>query len=68
MSKDTLFVKEITVKDDKCELNVQLLIFKDCKSGGLFGIDSSFIEQNFEDDEVIKVVEPFNNTLVILDV
>ena len=43
-----------------------LSLFKDDTSQGVFGIDSSFIEQNFGDDEPIRVREPFNGLLVEL--
>lgn len=43
-----------------------LSLFKDDTSQGVFGIDSSFIEQNFGDDETIRVREPFNGSMVEL--
>ena len=67
--KDTIFLKEITVVDtSEDNAEVQLLIFKDVKSNGVFGIDSSFIEQNFNNDEEIQIIEPINNTKVTLDI
>ena len=69
MKKDTIFLKEITIKDTTDnDVEVQIMIFKDIKSGGVFGIDSSFVEQVFDDEEVVKVNEPINNREVILDV
>ena len=69
MKKDTIFLKEIKITDNTDnDVEVQIMIFKDIKSGGVFGIDSSFIEQLFDDEEAVKVNEPFNNTEVILDV
>jgi hypothetical protein len=67
--KDTIFIKEVTVEDTTDNNSeVKVTIFKDINSGGLFGIDSCFIEQNFEDDEEIKVIEPINGRTVILDI
>ena len=57
------FVTEVTVIDPDSKGEVQVSIFKD-SSNGMFGIDSSFIEQNFEDDEDIIVKNPLSGELV----
>ena len=52
------FVKEITVIDPDTKGEVQLSVFKH-QRGGMFAIDSSYIEQNFEDDEDCLIPDPF---------
>jgi hypothetical protein len=56
-----LFVSQVTVTDPDTGNPVQVSIYKHENSGGMFGVDSSFIEQNFEDDETPMVADPFNN-------
>ena len=46
--------------------NEELAIYRVAESGALFAIDSSWIEQKFDDEEDIVVVEPFNNSKVTL--
>lgn len=48
------FIK--TVKVGKEEISV----YRDKQSGAIFGIDSSFIENVFDDDEDILIPSPFN--------
>lgn len=43
-----------------------LSLFKDDASHRVFGIDSSFIEAEFCEDEIVRVREPFNGTMVEL--
>lgn len=52
------FVKEITVVDPDSKGDVQLSIFKH-QNGGMFAIDSSYIEQNFDDDAKVVIPDPF---------
>ena len=58
---DTLFVKEITVIDPEIKMPVEVSLYKDKASKGIFGIDSSFLYQQEEEEYVI---EPFNWSLV----
>ena len=58
MSK-AILITEVTVIDPQSGGCVEVTIFKDPESGGMFGIDSSFLEQNFEDDEDVCVKNPF---------
>jgi hypothetical protein len=55
-----IFVGEVTVTDPDTKQPVQVTMYKHEQSGGMFGIDSSFIEQNFEDDETPMITDPFN--------
>lgn len=63
MSKinSALFVTEFTVRDPETKGIVTLAVYKHEQSGGMFAVDSSFIEQNFEDDETPMISDPFNN-------
>ncbi len=66
MSK-AILVTEVTVTDPQSGGEVQVSIFKDPKSGGMFGVDSSYIEQNFEDDEEVVVRNPISPNYPIAD-
>lgn len=59
-------VTEVTVTDPSTEGEVQVSIFKDETSGGMFGIDSSYIEQNFDEDEDVIIKSPFNEGQEVL--
>lgn len=55
---DAIFIQEITVIDPETKGDVQVEMWKDPVSGGIFGIDSSFLES-----EDIKVIaSPFNRS------
>ena len=43
MSK-AIFVKTVTVKDPDTSGSVEIGIYKDEESGGMFGVDASFLE------------------------
>lgn len=45
------FTEEITVTDPDSNAPVELSVFKHEASGGMFAVDSSFLEQCFEDDD-----------------
>jgi hypothetical protein len=49
------FVKEISVIDPDSKGQVEISIFKH-SNGGMFGLDSSFIDQAMDDD---FIVDPF---------
>jgi len=59
------FVQQITVIDPETNAPVQLSVYKHDSSNGMFAIDSSFIEQNFEDDETPTVADPFTNNAIV---
>lgn len=58
--KQAKFVKEITVIDPDTNSPVDISIYKH-ENGGMFGIDSSYIEQVLEDDDLTNVLmfDPF---------
>lgn len=52
-------VKEITVVDPDTKGEVQLTVYKH-ENGGLFAIDSSYLDQNFDDDKYPVIPDPFD--------
>lgn len=52
------FVKEVSVIDPESNLPVEIAIYKH-EGGGMFGIDSSYIDQCLDDDEP-KVPDMFS--------
>lgn len=55
------FVKEITVEDPDTKAPIELSVFKHVQSGGMFAIDSSYLDQCFEDDEPVIIPDPFSD-------
>jgi hypothetical protein len=53
-----------TDPDRKFEVRVSM--FKHLQSGGIFGIDSSFLTDNFADDEEVIVNDPFDSQRKVL--
>jgi hypothetical protein len=56
--KNATFVEQVTVKDPDTGGNVQLEVFKH-ENGGMFAIDSSYLDQCFEDDTEPVIPDPF---------
>ena len=54
------FIKEIFVTDPDTLGEVNVSLFKHNQSGGIFGIDSSFLEQLSDDDQNAVIQDPFN--------
>lgn len=52
------YVKEVIVIDPDSKGEVAISIFKH-ESGGMFGVDSSYLDQAFDDEAVIKVPNVF---------
>lgn len=50
------FITEVTVTDPDSKAPVQVSIYKDMTSGGMFGLDSSYVEQ----EELEEIKNPFN--------
>ena len=62
------FSEEITVIDPLTKGEVQLSVFKH-PNGGMFAMDSSYLEQEFEDDVEPLIPDPFSkddNSVIIL--
>jgi hypothetical protein len=52
------FVVEVTVVDPDSKGDVQLSVFKH-ENGGMFAVDSSFLDQCFDDDVDPLIPDPF---------
>lgn len=57
-------IAEVTVTDPESGLPVEVAIFREAASGALFGIDSSFVEQELANGEHVPSV--FGNGIVKL--
>jgi hypothetical protein len=57
-----IFVTEITVVDPDTQGNVQVSVYKH-PNGGMFGIDSSYLESITEDNESLIIPDPFYDKL-----
>lgn len=57
-----IFVTEITIVDPDTQGNVQVSIYKH-PNGGMFGMDSSYLESITEDDESPVIPDPFYDKL-----
>jgi hypothetical protein len=53
-------ITNFTVKDPDTDDNIEMVLFKHNQSNGLFAIDSSFLEQCFDDEEDVIINDPFN--------
>ena len=56
------FVKQVTVVDPDTGLEVEVCMYKDMSTGGIFGIDGSFIVS--EEPETVK--SPFADVVLTL--
>jgi len=54
------YVEEITVVDPDSKGEVEVSMFKHNQSGAMFGIDSSYLEQCFDDDVDPTISDPLN--------
>lgn len=57
------FVKEIVVIDPDSKAPVELSVFKHNESGGMFAIDSSYLDQCFDDDQDPVIPDPFSQNM-----
>ena len=62
------FVTEITVVDPDSKADVEISVYKH-ENGGMFAIDSSFIDQYFDDDCDVCIRDPFekNGNIKLLE-
>lgn len=54
------FLIETKTIDPDTGGDVHVSMFKHNESGGIFGIDTSFICETFDDDEDVIIADPFN--------
>ena len=60
------YVTEIEIIDPDTNAPVSISVYKEIENGGIFAIDSSYIDQVFEDGEDIIVNSLFHNNETIL--
>lgn len=60
------FIEEISIKDPDSKLDVAMSVFKHAQSGGIFGVDSSFIIEVLPEDGDISIADPFNEGQSVL--
>jgi len=58
------FVKEITVIDPDTKSEVELTVYKH-EGGGMFAIDSSFLDQCCDEDNYPVIPDPFSTNGVV---
>ena len=63
LSNSAEYVKEISVIDPDSKGEVAMCVFKHNESGGMFAVDSSYLEQCFDDDTDPVIPDPFNDGL-----
>ena len=66
MKTTARFITEITVIDPDSKGEVEMSVFKHDQEQGMFAIDSSFLDQCFEDDEDPIIDDPFNKDREII--
>lgn len=54
------FINSRITIDPDTGRDVNVSMFKHNESGGIFGIDTSFIVETFDDDEDVIISDPFN--------
>jgi len=54
------FVQEINVIDPDTKGKVSMSVFKHEQSNGMFAIDSSYLDQCFDDDKNIIIYDPLD--------
>ena len=57
------FVKEVSVKDPASGGFVEMSVFKHNDTGGMFAVDSSYLDQCFDDDTDPVIPDPFSMNL-----
>ena len=54
------FVRKIIETDPDSQQPVEMSVFKHKDSGAMFAIDSSYLDQNFDDGNDPVIPDPFN--------
>jgi len=60
ISNSAEYVKTVTVRDPDSNGYVDIEVFKH-EGGGMFAVDSSYLEQCFDDDTDPVIPDPFND-------
>jgi len=66
MKTTARFITEVTVIDPDSKGEVSMSVFKHDQGQGMFAIDSSFLDQCFDDDEDPVIDDPFNKDREII--
>ena len=66
MKTTATYSEEVTVIDPRSKGEVAMSVFVHDQSGGMFAIDSSFLDQEFEDDVDPVIADPFNEDTEII--
>lgn len=66
MKTTATYSEEVTVIDPRSKGEVAMSVFVHDQSGGMFAIDSSFLDQEFEDDVDPVIADPFNEDKEII--
>ena len=61
VSNSAEYVKEVTVIDPESKAPVDMCVFKHNDGGGMFAVDSSYLDQCFDDDTNPVIADPFND-------
>jgi hypothetical protein len=65
--KEARFVKEITVIDPDTGSEIELEVYKH-ENGGMFAIDSSYLETLEDDDKSTCIPDPFTDVLIVTEI
>jgi len=55
------YVTEVTATDPDSKAPVEMSVFKHNETGGMFAIDSSYLDQCFDDDTNPVIPDPFED-------
>ena len=66
MKTTATYSEEVTVIDPRSKGEVAMSVFVHDQSGGMFAIDSSYLDQEFEDDVDPVIADPFNEDKEII--
>jgi len=66
MKSTATYTEEVTVIDPNSKGEVAMSVFVHDQSGGMFAIDSSYLDQCFDDDEDPIIDDPFNKGMEVI--
>ena len=66
MRTTATYSEEVTVIDPNSKGEVSMSVFVHDQSGGMFAVDSSFLDQEFDDDVDPVIADPFNEDKEII--
>lgn len=66
MNYTAKFVCEITQEDPDSKAQVAMSVFKHTESGAMFAIDTSYLDQCFDDNQYPVIPDPFNEGMSVM--